>query len=876
MKKICRLLILVVLSVIGCSKQTEQYVSSYFDSFDADLEEAITKASFNNGSVSWNIKDSIGVVSDIQGPVAFYWNDEGHFVGEGIGGNKFYAYYPYRDSEYDPTDPNVVKVKLAGVFMDGDSVRIPMIAKSSGGTLFFKQTCGLIHIRVLSAEKLKAVVLFGNNGEPINGWGNVDMSEDSPIFKLDLLSSKDSKVEIRVPENKTEGPYDFFFPLPVTILSGFSVDICYLDPVSGEQKVITKSTNNKVEIKRGVIKNYSIINLDSLVEEANSGFASLEEAQNDLEKLYSYFPDYGNVAEDAAMLGGDELWDLDGRRVSNTAARVPNRLFQIALGKQSSSSTYANDWSFIYEGVSQCNYFLRKIKNTTLGSNDMRNQMFGEAAFLKAFFYFHLIKKWGPIPLIPVDSSGMTTEELKHVPRNNIDECFDEVLSLMSSAEQMLSSDNYFHSIKITRTICAAMKAKVAVFAASPLFNGNEEFADLTDDQGNRLFPSKTETEKQTRWAYAVEACGKAIDACKEAQIELYEGEDISYIMPDTLKTTLTLRNAFNLRWNSELIWGNSQTNTSAMSIFQQLTIPNMTQYPHSIGGYRFIGVPLKIVDQFYSHNGLPIRYDKELSILNMQDLKKGTADHRCYIEQYYTTVTQNFNREPRFYAFLGFDGGKWLGELTNYNYLSWDDVLHIECRNGGHEGKTGDEVGPVTGYFAKKLYPLACNFPRTNSFVSYWYPWPVIRLADLYLLYAEAINEAEGPNGEHREELYKYLDAVRLRAGIPDVKTAWDNYSNNPGFYCTQSGMREVIHQERLIELCFEGQRFWDIRRWKTAPSEYKKGIYGYDVSKASPKEYYNKVLIFNQTFGRKDYFWPISQTDLSHNPNLVQNVGW
>ena len=299
MKKICRLLILVVLSVIGCSKQTEQYVSSYFDSFDADLEEAITKASFNNGSVSWNIKDSIGVVSDIQGPVAFYWNDEGHFVGEGIGGNKFYAYYPYRDSEYDPTDPNVVKVKLAGGFMDGDSVRIPMIAKSSGGTLFFKQTCGLIHIRVLSAEKLKAVVLFGNNGEPINGWGNVDMSEDSPIFKLDLLSSKDSKVEIRVPENKTEGPYDFFFPLPVTILSGFSVDICYLDPVSGEQKVITKSTNNKVEIKRGVIKNYSIINLDSLVEEANSGFASLEEAQNDLEKLYSYFPDYGNVAEDA-------------------------------------------------------------------------------------------------------------------------------------------------------------------------------------------------------------------------------------------------------------------------------------------------------------------------------------------------------------------------------------------------------------------------------------------------------------------------------------------------------------------------------------------------------------------------------------------------
>ena len=764
--------------------------------------------------------------------------------------------------------------------MNGDSIRIPMVAKNNGGTLLFKQTCGLIHISVLSAARITSIVLFGNNGESVGGWGVVDMSEDAPVFKLDPLSSnplssKYSKAEILVPENKETGTYDFFFPLPVMSLNGFSVDICYLDPVSGEQKVITKTTNNRVDIRRGIIKNYSLINLEQLTEEENSGFASLEEAKNSLDKCYTYIPDFGNVAKDAALLGGDELWDLEGRIVSNTASRVPNTLFQIALGKQSSTRAYGNDWSTVYGGIDKCNCFLQKIKSTSRGSSEERNQMQAEATFLKALFYFHLIKKWGPIPLIPDDTSGLTTEEIKHLSRKNIDECFDEVLSLMSAAEQLLPVSNApQQSIKVTRTICAAMKAKVAVFAASPLFNGNEEFSDLIDE-GKRLFPSRTDIEKRARWVYAVEACKQAIEACEKACIVLYTREE-SYRMSDSLKTTLTQRNAFNQRWNSELIWGNSQTQSSAMAIFQQLTIPNMTKYSHTLGGYRFIGVPLKIVDQFYSHNGIPMKYDRELGNHNMQSLKSGTADHKYYLEQGYTTVAQNFNREPRFYAFLGFDGGKWLGELSNYNDLKPTDVLHIECRKGGHEGKTGDEVGPVTGYFAKKLYPLACNFPALNSFVSYWYPWPIIRLSDLYLLYAEAINELEGPNGTHKEDLYKYLNAVRSRAGIPDVQTAWDNYSNSPGYYNTQSGMREIIQQERLIELSFEGQRFWDIRRWKTAPNEYGKGIYGYDVSKASPEDYYTKVLVFNQTFERKDYFWPISQNDLSQNPNLIQNIGW
>jgi hypothetical protein len=152
------------------------------------------------------------------------------------------------------------------------------------------------------------------------------------------------------------------------------------------------------------------------------------------------------------------------------------------------------------------------------------------------------------------------------------------------------------------------------------------------------------------------------------------------------------------------------------------------------------------------------------------------------------------------------------------------------------------------------------------------------VRLADLYLLYAEAINEAEGPNGPNSAEMFKYINLVRERAGIPSVQESWDEYSNAPGFYKSQLGMREIIQRERLNELAFEGQRFWDLRRWKTAPAEYAKGIYGWNSAKMSNRAlYYKKVEIYDvPPFRVRDYFWPIATSDIDVNPNLVQNLGW
>lgn len=603
-----------------------------------------------------------------------------------------------------------------------------------------------------------------------------------------------------------------------------------------------------------------------------------------LATCYAYMPLDGAPAGDSGFLTGDELWDLVGRIVSNTSARVPNTYFQIARGLQSASNVRANDWASMYQGIRCCDILVDNIDRVPDMTDGEKAQWKAEATFLKAYYHFNLIRKWGPVPIIRKSLPMDADVETVRVYRDPIDTCFNFVLELLDKAFPDLPLENQSNDEfgRVTQPICAALKAKAAVYAASPLFNGNEEEATLVDKRGVQLFPQKSAEQKLERWKYAVTACKDAIDVCEKAGKKLYDIEDLSNLprysatLSDTLKRTLAVRAAMSHRWNNELIWGNTQTG-SQITAFQQWTMPNMTEYSHTTWGYRFIGVPLKIVDMFLTRNGLPTGNDLEWEGVNLMELKEGTEDHSYYLEPDYTTVRMNFNREPRFYAFLGFDGGKWLDQLTSYVEIGPADIHHIECRNGSPQGKSGGEVGPVTGYFPKKLYPpLQCTVTGSNAASVYWYPWPIIRLADLYLLYAEAINEAEGPDGEHKEDLFRYLDEIRARAGVPDIRTSWDEYSNNPGYYKSQYGMRDIIHRERLIELCFESQRYWDIRRWKEVAQEYQKAIYGFTVVGSMPEDYYERKLVATQTFGLKDYFWPIYTYYLDRNPSLVQNLGW
>lgn len=604
---------------------------------------------------------------------------------------------------------------------------------------------------------------------------------------------------------------------------------------------------------------------------------------------YSFIPTTGNSANDPGLLGGDEFCDLWGRVVTNTAARVPSTMTNMARGYMTSSKIYSNDWNDMYIGIRDCDILMENIKDVPDMEETEKTQWIAEAKFLKALFHFELIRKWGAIPVARKSQNIDAGISNVRVYRDPIDTCFNYVLQLLDEAEPNLpKSVDLSQYGRITQPICAAFRARVVCYAASPLFNGNEDMAKLKDNRGVQLFPQKTEEQKRERWEYAMTACKHAIDVCHEANIKLYHGDDISYRMNDTLKTDLTLRGAMTARWNSEIIWGNTQTPKSMLTSWQRMTPPNIqysvsdadrSKFVGQLSCYSIVGVPLKIAEEFYTQHGVPIRFDKERVGQNELDIVLTDSSDKFRLQPNYPNIRLNLGREPRFYAFLGFDGCKWLGGLTNYNDLKSNDVYDVECRLGQNQGKTGHstETGPVTGYFPKKMYAYQNRLAGNGADMAvYYYPWPEMRLSDLYLLYAESINEAEGPNGAHSAEMFAYVDSVRTRAQIPDVKTAWDKYSTNPGYYNTQTGMRNIIHAERLIELSFESQRFWDLRRWKEAAEEYAKGMYGFTVTASLPEEYYRKVQIFNQPFLQKDYFWPISRSDMEHNVNLVQNPGW
>jgi hypothetical protein len=164
----------------------------------------------------------------------------------------------------------------------------------------------------------------------------------------------------------------------------------------------------------------------------------------------------------------------------------------------------------------------------------------------------------------------------------------------------------------------------------------------------------------------------------------------------------------------------------------------------------------------------------------------------------------------------------------------------------------------------------IATDGNITSNYVVY--PWPELRMSDLYLLYSEALNELNGPS----DEAYLWINLVRARAGLKTIDYSWTNFSKDPSKYTSKEGLREIIQRERSIELAFEGKLYWDLRRWKTAHVVLNNPVKGWDISQASPQAYYKELMFFNQTFTMRDYLWPIETNEMQINSNLVQSPGW
>ena len=584
-------------------------------------------------------------------------------------------------------------------------------------------------------------------------------------------------------------------------------------------------------------------------------------AEKYLFTCYSYLPGFADpYSGNPAIAGADEMWFNSFYEYNS---------FAIARGLQNVEAPIIDYWQGgkgghnIFQGIRTCNTFIENIHRVPSMSDYDKDRMSAEAKFLKAYYHFWLMRMYGPIPIMqesPPISVGV--EEVKSVTREPIDTVVDYIVGVMDEAIMDLPDRVQFDVEelgRITKPIAMAIKAQVLVTAASPLFNGNMDYPQYRNSRGEILFNSEQDEQK---WVRAAEACKEAIDLCHSLEMKLHYIGNTGRVISDTTQTELDLRTAMTDRWNSEIIWGS--TNSTAGGIqtaaFPRLFSGNATYF----GGY--LSVPFSIVELFYSENGVPIEEDASWDYANRYTLRTAEAIEKNYIKEGYTTASLNFDREPRFYAFLGFDGGRWYG----HGRLTDNEALYVESRLGG--AASGHAYAySATGYLPKKLVNYL-NAAQPAQWTVQRYPWPIMRLTDLYLLYAEASNEAYGPSSE----VYEYLDLIRERAGLKGVEESWSQYSIYSNKHTTKQGLREIIQQERGIELAFEGSRFWDLRRWKTAPQVLNNPIVGWDTQQEAPETYYRPVVIFNQTFGLKDYFWPIQESEMLRNKGLIQSPGW
>ncbi len=558
---------------------------------------------------------------------------------------------------------------------------------------------------------------------------------------------------------------------------------------------------------------------------------------------------------------------------------------QIALGMQNTNSPLLDYWSgrnggtSMFKAIRQCNIFLENANIPRNISEDERARWIAEVKFLKAYYHFFLLKLYGPIPIIKENIPVSADAEEVKVYREPFDECIDYIVELIDEAVPDLPfmvrnpSDEYG---RITQPIALAVKAKVLVWAASPLTNGNPDYKYWIDSRGKQLMP---ETFDPSKWEKAANALKEAIEICHSAGHTLYKYNPASspqtYNMSDKLIQTMTVRKAITDRWNRGIIWSSvnyftSKGNQAIWSDLQRGCFPRMFGEDQNILVQSYYAT-WYMSELFYTKNGIPMEEDRFFEYDNRLKPRKAKLEdkHEEYIATGETTASMHFNREPRFYGSIGFDRGFLeIASGTSNGGESFEPFLKL---------RPGELMsGYIIGYVAKKIIAFETsgseNQPGKN-YRPYNYYFPLLRLVDLYLLYSEALNEIKA---EPDEEVYFWIDEVRQNQGLKGVVESWQNYSRYPDKPRSKEGMRKIIQRERLIELAFEGQRFWDIRRWKMAEQLWTRDVMKYGES-SKPEEYYVPYAYEEgRTFSFKDYLWPISDYDIRVNPYLEQSYGW
>lgn len=510
-----------------------------------------------------------------------------------------------------------------------------------------------------------------------------------------------------------------------------------------------------------------------------------------------------------------------------------SEVYRLATGRYTASTRVNDDmdWNSYYQIIRESTILIANIdrvpfKYTFVKGDEQPDAdgnikktpfnvtMKAEARFLRAYAYFNLVKRYGGVPLLGERVFGLDDD--LEIPRNKFSECVDYIISELDLAKVDLRGLNTMsdgYEMAVTREACDALKSRMLLYAASKLYN------EQPIETGNELIGYAN---------YDVNRWKLAADAAKEfIQKYGHEGMGIVNLNPD-YRSIFTAHYSSN---NSEPIW----------SIVKQ----------HN-------GTVIETLNGPLGFTGNAVGQGRTLPSQNLVEsfpMLDGYMPGNSTKYSYTADGSQYDNRDPRLAMTVLHNASPWMGRALA-TYL------------GGGNNPNSTSVYNRTSYYMCK-FMRDYSAPANLQYEATVHNWVEFRYAEILLNYAEAMNEYEGPQAENVRE---YLIMLRKRAGIE----AGDDNSYGIPATLNKEEMRELIYNERRIEMAFEEQRFNDLRRWRLAEAVLSTPVQGLEIINRDGLLSYQTVDVINPNWDNRRYFYPIPYSEVLKNSNMVQNPNW
>ncbi len=599
--------------------------------------------------------------------------------------------------------------------------------------------------------------------------------------------------------------------------------------------------------------NYLDINPEQGISEEDV-FSSYKNAKAFFDTVYD--GDYSSGDNQNILLGFPLYLDFHALRWSwydLTDAADCGRLVRsqsIRLGNLGSNTTMFLTFEKSRRPIADVMFRLIRICNKTITNIDMlknakpeeKTELLAEAYFVRGFCHFVLVRYFGGMPYINKVLTGDDSWDMARLPAAETlrlcAEDFDKAYELFAEIGLMrrdalpgqpghLDGVNMDHP---TGVIAKSFKARALLYAASPLNNLNGK-AD---------------------WEDAAIACAEAIELAEMWQYELLPAEKWN-------------DNFYGPKYNNEAIWLFSNRQTNKNGNYSGLYCLPQSQYSNAGGT-----CPTQnFVDKFETADGYPLNTEADRQ--------------RAIAAGSYKDQDPYSNRDPRFYKTIVYDGCITTGAPGGIN-IYYDPAtkkypttsLDGTNQDFGIAWGTKDSKGySCTGYYLNKCWDGRYGTaPATN------HTDPLIRLAELYLNYAEAVNEAYGPRGTAGNLTLTAVDAInkiRRRVNMPDVKAEFTTDTDT---------FRDRIRNERNVELAYEGHHYYlDIRRWKIAPETMTQTLMGMYIEKVNVSTEYPKGRKYTRTplpanrqstWKNAMYYIPFPIEEANKMQNFVNNEIW